>query len=166
MVSEKERTQGIHRACLVDEGEGLRDWRGKWGTPERGIPISLSGNRGDVTIMAGPPLAPGLPAGRLVIPYGICKLAPRQCLGPQGACGRLGHFHEPPPPRAVPASCLPLLSPPTLRNPGTATVELGTYDLRWRENSRQRFFIRTISENGYNPQENLNDLLLLQVGQG
>lgn len=79
---------------------------------------------------------------------------------------KVGAFPCAPPPRAVPAWCLPLLSPPTLRNPGTATVVLGTYDLRWRENSRQRFFIRTISENGCDPQENLNDLLLLQVGQG
>lgn len=119
-VSEKERTQGIHRACLVDEGEGLRNWRGKWGTPEKGIPISLSGNRGDVTIMAGAPLAPGLPASRLVIPYGICKLAPRQCLGPQGACGRLGHFHVPPhpgpsQPGVFHCSHHPLLGTPELR---------------------------------------------------
>lgn len=45
-----------------------------------------------------PPLAPGLLASRLVIPYGIYKLAPRQCLGSQGGCGRLGHFHVPPHP--------------------------------------------------------------------
>ncbi|XP_008590372.1 PREDICTED: azurocidin [Galeopterus variegatus] len=49
------------------------------------------------------------------------------------------------------------------RNPGIATVVLGAYDLRRRENSRQTFSIRTISENGYDPQENLNDLLLLQL---
>uniref|UniRef100_A0A671FID1 Peptidase S1 domain-containing protein n=1 Tax=Rhinolophus ferrumequinum TaxID=59479 RepID=A0A671FID1_RHIFE len=49
------------------------------------------------------------------------------------------------------------------QNSGTATVVLGTYDLRWQENSRQRFFLRPISENGYDPQENLNDLLLLQL---
>ncbi|KAM5232338.1 LOW QUALITY PROTEIN: azurocidin [Hipposideros larvatus] len=52
--------------------------------------------------------------------------------------------------------------PTTPRNPGTAMV-LGAYDLRRRENSRQRFSIRSISENGYDPQEYLNDLLLLQL---
>ncbi|XP_076975667.1 azurocidin [Tamandua tetradactyla] len=49
------------------------------------------------------------------------------------------------------------------RNPGVATVVLGAYDLRRQELSRQRFSIRSISENGYDPQENLNDLLLLQL---
>ncbi|XP_008562248.1 PREDICTED: azurocidin-like [Galeopterus variegatus] len=52
---------------------------------------------------------------------------------------------------------------PILRNPGSATVVLGAYDLWRRESSRQTFSIRTISENGYDPQENLNDLLLLQL---
>ncbi|XP_069347974.1 azurocidin [Eulemur rufifrons] len=48
-------------------------------------------------------------------------------------------------------------------NPGVATVVLGAYDLRRRERSRQTFSIRSISENRYDPQENLNDLLLLQL---
>lgn len=43
-------------------------------------------------------------------------------------------------------------------------VVLGAYDLRRRERSRQAFSISSISENGYDPQENMNDLLLLQVG--
>ena len=43
---------------------------------------------------------------------------------------------------------------------------LGAYNLRRRERSRQTFSIRSISENGYDPQENLNDVLLLQVGRG
>ncbi|XP_055968957.1 azurocidin [Sorex fumeus] len=49
------------------------------------------------------------------------------------------------------------------KNPGGATVVLGAYDLRRRERSRQVFSISRISENGYDPQENLNDLLLLQL---
>ncbi|XP_030701549.1 azurocidin [Globicephala melas] len=49
------------------------------------------------------------------------------------------------------------------RNTGTATVVLGAHNLRQRERSRQTFSIRSISENGYNPQENLNDVLLLQL---
>ncbi|XP_004441506.1 PREDICTED: azurocidin [Ceratotherium simum simum] len=49
------------------------------------------------------------------------------------------------------------------RNPGIVTVVLGAYDLRRQESSRQRFSVRSISENGYDPQENLNDLLLLQL---
>uniref|UniRef100_G3U5F7 Azurocidin 1 n=1 Tax=Loxodonta africana TaxID=9785 RepID=G3U5F7_LOXAF len=48
-------------------------------------------------------------------------------------------------------------------NPAIATVVLGAYDLRRRERSRQTFSIRSISENGYDPQENLNDLLVLQL---
>lgn len=43
---------------------------------------------------------------------------------------------------------------------------LGAYDLRCRERSRQTFSIRSVSENGYDPQQNLNDVLLLQVGKG
>uniref|UniRef100_A0AAA9RU90 Azurocidin n=1 Tax=Bos taurus TaxID=9913 RepID=A0AAA9RU90_BOVIN len=49
------------------------------------------------------------------------------------------------------------------RNTGIATVVLGAYDLRRRERSRQTFFIRSVSENGYDPQQNLNDVLLLQL---
>ncbi|XP_032129185.1 azurocidin-like, partial [Sapajus apella] len=50
------------------------------------------------------------------------------------------------------------------QNPGVGTVVLGAYDLRRRERtSRQTFSISSISENGYDPQQNLNDLLLLQV---
>ncbi|KAM9103489.1 azurocidin [Megaptera novaeangliae] len=49
------------------------------------------------------------------------------------------------------------------RNTGIATVVLGAYNLRRRERSRQTFSIRSISENGYDPQENLNDVLLLQL---
>uniref|UniRef100_A0A2K5EHD9 Azurocidin n=1 Tax=Aotus nancymaae TaxID=37293 RepID=A0A2K5EHD9_AOTNA len=50
------------------------------------------------------------------------------------------------------------------QNPGIGTVVLGAYDLRRRERrSRQTFSISSISENGYNPQQNLNDLLLLQL---
>ncbi|XP_036703293.1 azurocidin [Balaenoptera musculus] len=49
------------------------------------------------------------------------------------------------------------------RNTGIATVVLGAYKLRRRERSRQTFSIRSISENGYDPQENLNDVLLLQL---
>ncbi|XP_003788881.1 azurocidin [Otolemur garnettii] len=48
-------------------------------------------------------------------------------------------------------------------NPGVAMVVLGAYDLRRRERSRQTFSIGSISENRYDPQENLNDLLLLQL---
>ncbi|XP_030744129.1 azurocidin [Echinops telfairi] len=48
-------------------------------------------------------------------------------------------------------------------NPGIATVVLGAYNLRKRERSRQVFSVRGISENGYDPQENLNDLLLLEL---
>lgn len=43
---------------------------------------------------------------------------------------------------------------------------LGAYKLRRRERSRQTFSIRSVSENGYDPQENLNDVVLLQVGRG
>ncbi|KAM6219688.1 azurocidin [Rhynchocyon petersi] len=50
-----------------------------------------------------------------------------------------------------------------VRNPGTATVVLGAHDLRQREGSTQTFSIRSVSENGYNPQQNLNDVLLLQL---
>ncbi|XP_035141745.2 azurocidin isoform X2 [Callithrix jacchus] len=50
------------------------------------------------------------------------------------------------------------------QNPGIGTVVLGAYDLRRRERrSRQTFSISGMSENGYNPQQNLNDLLLLQL---
>ncbi|XP_058918447.2 azurocidin [Kogia breviceps] len=49
------------------------------------------------------------------------------------------------------------------RNSRSATVVLGAYDLRLRERSRQTFSIKSISENGYDPQENLNDVLLLQL---
>ncbi|KAM9687835.1 azurocidin [Trichechus inunguis] len=48
-------------------------------------------------------------------------------------------------------------------NPTTATVVLGAYDLRRQEHSRQIFSVRGVSENGYDPQENLNDVLLLQL---
>nr|XP_031293998.1 azurocidin isoform X2 [Camelus dromedarius] len=48
------------------------------------------------------------------------------------------------------------------RNSGIATVVLGAYDLRRRERTRQTFSIRGVSENGYDPQQNLNDMLLLQ----
>lgn len=43
---------------------------------------------------------------------------------------------------------------------------LGAYDLRQQEQSRQTFSIRSISQNGYDPRQNLNDVLLLQVGAG
>ncbi|XP_057565950.1 azurocidin [Hippopotamus amphibius kiboko] len=50
------------------------------------------------------------------------------------------------------------------RNTGIATVVLGAYNLRRRqERSRQVFSIRGVSENGYDPQQNLNDVLLLQL---
>uniref|UniRef100_A0A452DYS8 Azurocidin n=1 Tax=Capra hircus TaxID=9925 RepID=A0A452DYS8_CAPHI len=49
------------------------------------------------------------------------------------------------------------------RNTGIATVVLGAYDLRRRERARQTFFIRSVSENGYDPQQKLNDVLLLQL---
>lgn len=81
--------------------------------------------------------------------------------GPWGGCGRLRT--SPQAPRTAPAWCLP---PPALSNTGTATVVLGAYNLRRRERSRQNFSIKSISENGYDPQENLNDVLLLQVGRG
>ncbi|XP_006876798.1 PREDICTED: azurocidin [Chrysochloris asiatica] len=50
-----------------------------------------------------------------------------------------------------------------VRNPGITTVVLGVYDLRRRESSRQTFSVRSISENGYDPQQSLNDVLLLQL---
>ncbi|XP_023500056.1 azurocidin [Equus przewalskii] len=49
------------------------------------------------------------------------------------------------------------------RNPGISTVVLGAYDLRRPESTRQTFSVRSISENGYDPQQNLNDLLLLAL---
>ncbi|PNI11082.1 AZU1 isoform 2 [Pan troglodytes] len=50
------------------------------------------------------------------------------------------------------------------QNPGVSTVVLGAYDLRQRERqSRQTFSISSMSENGYDPQQNLNDLMLLQL---
>uniref|UniRef100_A0A2K6C856 Azurocidin n=1 Tax=Macaca nemestrina TaxID=9545 RepID=A0A2K6C856_MACNE len=50
------------------------------------------------------------------------------------------------------------------QNPGTVTVVLGAYDLRRRERrSRQTFSISSMSENRYDPQQNLNDLVLLQL---
>ncbi|EHH29402.1 Cationic antimicrobial protein CAP37 [Macaca mulatta] len=50
------------------------------------------------------------------------------------------------------------------QNPGTVTVVLGAYDLRRRERrSRQMFSISSMSENRYDPQQNLNDLVLLQL---
>ncbi|XP_060037366.1 azurocidin [Erinaceus europaeus] len=49
-------------------------------------------------------------------------------------------------------------------NPGSASVVLGAYNLRLRrEPSRQNFSVAGINERDYNPQENLNDLLLLQL---
>ncbi|XP_047633759.1 azurocidin [Phacochoerus africanus] len=49
------------------------------------------------------------------------------------------------------------------KNSGSASVVLGAYDLRQQEQSRQTFSIRSISQNGYDPRQNLNDVLLLQL---
>ncbi|XP_049644194.1 azurocidin [Suncus etruscus] len=49
------------------------------------------------------------------------------------------------------------------RNPGSASVVLGAYDLLKRSRSRQTFSVTSINENGYDPNEVLNDLLLLQL---
>uniref|UniRef100_A0ABB5UQY9 Azurocidin 1 n=1 Tax=Sus scrofa TaxID=9823 RepID=A0ABB5UQY9_PIG len=51
------------------------------------------------------------------------------------------------------------------KNSGSASVVLGAYDLRQQEQSRQTFSIRSISQNGYDPRQNLNDVLLLQGAQ-
>lgn len=52
---------------------------------------------------------------------------------------------------------------PCSREPDSASVVLGAYDLRKRERSRQTFSVISVSENGYDPNEHFNDLLLLQV---
>uniref|UniRef100_A0A8C3VRN3 Azurocidin n=1 Tax=Catagonus wagneri TaxID=51154 RepID=A0A8C3VRN3_9CETA len=49
------------------------------------------------------------------------------------------------------------------KNSRSTSVVLGAYDLRQQEQSRQTFSIKSISQNGYNPQQNLNDVLLLQL---
>lgn len=45
------------------------------------------------------------------------------------------------------------------------TVVLGAHDLLSSEPEQQKFTITQVFENNYNPEETLNDVLLLQVGR-
>ena len=53
---------------------------------------------------------------------------------------------------------------PTVRNPQRVRVVLGAHRLQTPEPTQQRLGISRLFENNYNPQEKLNDVLLLQVG--
>ena len=53
---------------------------------------------------------------------------------------------------------------PTIRNPQRVRVVLGAHRLQTPEPTQQRLGISRLIENNYNPQEKLNDVLLLQVG--
>lgn len=44
------------------------------------------------------------------------------------------------------------------------TVVLGAHDLQSQEPEQQKFTIVQVFQNNYNPEENLNDVLLIQVG--
>ena len=58
-----------------------------------------------------------------------------------------------------------MVSTPTpLRNPLLVSVVLGVHDLQASEPTQQRFSVARLFENNYDPEENLNDVLLLQVG--
>lgn len=46
------------------------------------------------------------------------------------------------------------------------TVVLGAHDLQSQEPEQQKFTITQIFQNNYNPEESLNDVLLIQVGWG
>lgn len=46
------------------------------------------------------------------------------------------------------------------------TVVLGAHDLLSSEPEQQKFTVTQVFQNNYNPEESLNDVLLLQVGQG
>ena len=52
---------------------------------------------------------------------------------------------------------------PTLRNPQRVRVVLGAHGLQTAEPTQQRLSISRLFENSYDPQEKLNDMLLLQV---
>lgn len=52
---------------------------------------------------------------------------------------------------------------PTLRNPQRVRVVLGAHRLLTAEPTQQRLGISRLFENNYDPQEKLNDVLLLQV---
>lgn len=45
------------------------------------------------------------------------------------------------------------------------TVVLGAHDLQSPEPGQQKFTITQVFQNNYNPEENLNDVLLVQVGR-
>lgn len=45
------------------------------------------------------------------------------------------------------------------------TVVLGAHDLQSQEPEQQKFTIVQVFQNNYNPEENLNDILLIQVGR-
>lgn len=45
------------------------------------------------------------------------------------------------------------------------TVVLGAHDLLSSEPEQQKFTVTQVFQNDYNPEEALNDVLLLQVGQ-
>lgn len=53
---------------------------------------------------------------------------------------------------------------PILRNPQRVSVVLGAHRLQTPEPTQQRLSISRLFENNYDPQEKLNDVLLLQVG--
>lgn len=52
---------------------------------------------------------------------------------------------------------------PTIRNPQRVRVVLGAHRLQTPEPTQQRLGISRLFENNYNPQEKLNDVLLLQL---
>uniref|UniRef100_A0A8B9WTG6 Complement factor D n=1 Tax=Bos mutus grunniens TaxID=30521 RepID=A0A8B9WTG6_BOSMU len=54
---------------------------------------------------------------------------------------------------------------PTVRNPQRVRVVLGAHRLQTPEPTQQRLGISRLFENNYNPQEKLNDVLLLQLSE-
>jgi hypothetical protein len=51
-----------------------------------------------------------------------------------------------------------------LRNFRSVQVVLGAHDLRRQERTRQTFSVQRIFENGFDPSQLLNDIVIIQVG--